>query len=136
MSVRKVVEEDRKEIEKQILLEPYHKDAGFSPDQFYEPDTVAMCFSDEEGDVAYMVIRKVAHCHIQWIRHEGEEIEHFKERIRKRLTEEMPGVMGILASSGYKACIYDTTNPSLAWFLRRFGFKNLKDTFVTWLRRQ
>jgi len=133
MAFRKVTEEDREIIRQQIELEPFHKDQGFKPDQFFEKDTFSICFSDDKGDIAYMVVKKVAHCHIQWVRTEGEHPEIFKERIRERLTEELPWVMQLLKGNGYKACVYDTKNPGLAWFLRRFGFRTLKDWFINWL---
>lgn len=133
---RKLTEEDRAEIARQIELEPYHKDQGFVPDQFYEPDTQGIVFYDEKGTVAYAVVKKIAHIHLQFVREEGEDSEERKERIRKAIAAELPWLFQLFEENGYKGVIGDTKNPGLLWFLRGFGFSPLKNSFIRTLYRE
>jgi len=133
---RKLTEEDRAEIARQIELEHYHKSQGFVPDQFYEPDTQGIVLYHEKGPLAYAVVKKVAHVHLQFVREEGEDVEERKERLRKGIQSELPWLFKFFQDKGYKGVIGDTKNPALLWFLRKFGFRSLKDTFIRTLYRE
>jgi hypothetical protein len=120
---RKLEEKDRDAITDAIQEDPFHCDnPNFTSDFFYDPNSQSLVFHDEEGDVCYLKVEKEARIHIQF-----KEVD--KDRIRNLLNQHTDQMARALKSQGYKAMTFNSPNPALVWFMRKFGFRTAKDEF-------
>jgi hypothetical protein len=117
VTTRRAGDADWDAIAAEIAKDPWHKDVeGFDPAIFVGPHTRTMVFGDDQGPIAYVNIRNVALATIQFA-------DVGKDRLRKGIEEAFPQFAEGLKKAGALGIIYESKNPVLIWFLRKFGFR-------------
>jgi hypothetical protein len=113
---RKLTPNDIEHLRAEIAKDPYHKDKKYFDKNFTDDRGKTLVFEDNEGVVFYATFKREIEITIQFC-----EVD--KKRIRNVFTTHMEEIADGFRKAGFTAMRYWTTNPALAWFLRRFGFK-------------
>lgn len=130
---REVTEQDKEQLEKWVAADPAH--CGLLTADFWIPTRDAdgnktpgtKCFSveDENGVAFYLRLDNVMRVYVQF----PPDSERDSERIKKALEESFSTIAGNAHKLGYKEMIFNSVSKSLIRFFKKFGFKELQDTF-------
>ena len=124
ITIRTLVEEDRKDLEDSISKDRYHKDY-LKSDFFYAKDTYTGVYEIDGKPVAY--VRATKSLRID---------AHFADLDDKRtnatvISEKLGELICQAKQSGYTEVYVNTASPRLAKFLvKRFGFVSIRDKDV------
>jgi hypothetical protein len=119
MIIRPVEESDKPLLEKWIQAEPEH--AATTPDWYFQKNTSAAFYGDEEGDV---LVAKFTPC----LRLDLEfNPQVSKERIRAVMKEGLASVVAGAQAKGFGELVFSSTVKRLVAFCKLLGFEPSPD---------
>jgi hypothetical protein len=119
MIIRPVEDSDREMIAGWIAREPSHSQS--TPEFYFEPGTKSVLYSDDAGPVLVVRYSTAIRCDVDFNKDAG------KDRIRRVLKEEFPGVAEQAKSQGFIEIVYNSTSKTLIAFTRLLGFRAVPD---------
>lgn len=122
--------QDIQQVKEWIAADPWHRDDPLNqfPERMITGNgLLSFCIQDDEGPVCYVKLTEdggLVRCAIQF----GPESEISRKRVSKALTEAGVPAMKIFAKeAGYTGLIFESVNPELIAFAKKFGFNAVGD---------
>ncbi len=114
MIIRNLTEDDKKTLAEWIAQEPDH--AGNSPDFYFQSNTKAAMYEDEEGEILVTKFTPCLRVDIEFSPTAG------RKRIAQTMTEEFPKLVEQAKAQGFKEFVFESSSPKLTAFCEKLGY--------------
>lgn len=127
--------EDVEQIREWVAVDPWHKDDPLcqSPESMITGNgLLSFCVQDDEGPVCYVKLTQDGLLRVRISIQFGPESEVSRKRVSIGLAQRGVPAMKLYAKKfGYRSLVFESKNPELIAFSKRFGFEAVgNDQFV------